>query len=184
MRSRACRGWTPRRVRSRRGSPACGKVYIAAQRGTPIPAGLALDKEGRPTTDPQALLNGGTMLPAGGVKGAALSFPMDIFGGVLTGAVFAGKVGNPHDDMDRMQDAGHLMIALKPDLFMPMAAFRARMDLLMAAVKAEPRMAGVDENFAPGEREARRVEERLKAGIPLPAQLAAALRADGPGAPF
>lgn len=163
---------------------ARGNVYIAAQRGTPIPEGLALDKEGRPTTDPQALLDGGTMLPAGGVKGAALSFLMDILGGVLTGAAFAGKVGNPHYDMDRMQDAGHLMIALKPDLFMPMEAFRARMDLLMAAVKAEPRMAGVDEIFAPGEREARRLEERLKGGIPLPPELAAALRAEGPGAPF
>ncbi len=48
---------------------ARGKIMVAAKQGKPIPLGWALDEDGQPTTDAQAAL-GGSMLPAGGVKGA------------------------------------------------------------------------------------------------------------------
>jgi LDH2 family malate/lactate/ureidoglycolate dehydrogenase len=75
---------------------ARGNVYIAAEKEASISAGLAYDADGHPTTDPRALIENGTMLPFGGVKGAALSMLMDILGGVLSGANFGGEVGNPH----------------------------------------------------------------------------------------
>lgn len=146
---------------------ARGNVYVAAQSGTPIPEGLALDSEGRPTTDPQKLIDGGTMLPFGGVKGAALSMLMDIFGGVLSGAAFAGGVANPHVQFERPQDVGHLFICFRPDLFMSMEQFKARMDELVVTTKAQPRADGFDEILMPGERESRRQAERSRAGIPL-----------------
>lgn len=146
---------------------ARGNVYVAAQAGKSIPPGLALDSEGRPTTDPNALINGGAMLPFGGVKGAALSMLMDIFGGVLSGAAFAGRVGNPHMNFDRPQNVGHLFICFRPDLFMPMAEFKARMDDLIVTMKAEPRADGFDEILVPGERELRSTQKRLREGIPL-----------------
>ncbi|MEQ8901564.1 MAG: Ldh family oxidoreductase [Roseovarius sp.] len=146
---------------------ARGNVYIAAQSGASIPAGLALDSEGRPTTDPKALIDGGTMLPFGGVKGAGLSMLMDIFGGVLSGAEFGGRVGNPHMDFDRPQNVGHLFLCFRPDLFMPMSEFRNRMDELVARVKQQPLADGFDEILIPGEREARCARQRETAGIPL-----------------
>ena len=51
---------------------ARGKVMAARQRGEAIPEGWALDREGRPTTDAEAAL-AGSMVPAGGAKGAALA---------------------------------------------------------------------------------------------------------------
>jgi LDH2 family malate/lactate/ureidoglycolate dehydrogenase len=154
---------------------ARGNVYIAAQAGQEIPPGLALDSEGRPTTDPQALIDGGSMLPFGGVKGAALSMLMDILAGVFSGAAFGGEVGNPHQTFDRPQNVGHLFLCMRTDLFMPADVFRARMDELILRMKAQPRAAGVDEILVPGEREARREQERLRVGIPLPPDVLASL---------
>jgi L-2-hydroxycarboxylate dehydrogenase (NAD+) len=147
---------------------ARGNVYVAAQAGKSILPGLALDSAGRPTTDPKALIDGGTMLPFGGVKGAALSMLMDILGGVFSGAAFGGDVGNPHMNFERPQDVGHLFICMRPDLYMPLDVFKARMDELIVRTKSQPRAEGFDEILIPGEREALRERERLAKGIPLP----------------
>ena len=146
---------------------ARGHVYMAAQAGSVIPSGLALDAEGLPTTDPNALINGGAMLPFGGVKGTALSMLMDILGGVLSGAAFAGQVGNPHSGFDRPQNVGHLFICFRPDLFMTREAFLSRMDELIVTMKAQPKAQGFDEILVPGERERRNEAERLVCGVPL-----------------
>jgi LDH2 family malate/lactate/ureidoglycolate dehydrogenase len=164
---------------------ARGNVYMASGAGETISPGLALDAEGRPTTNPQDLINGGTMLPFGGVKGAGLSMLMDILGGVLSGAGFAGRVGSPHQTFDRPQNVGHLFICFRPDLFMPMETFLARMDELIATMKAQPRAAGFDEILVPGEREARCQADRLAHGIPLTRAVFAALcKEAGTDAPF
>jgi L-2-hydroxycarboxylate dehydrogenase (NAD+) len=154
---------------------ARGHVYMAVQAGETIPPGLALDAGGHPTTDPRALIDGGTMLPFGGVKGAALSMLMDVLGGVLTGAAFAGGVGNPHHAFDRPQNVGHLFLCVRPDLFMPRDQFLERMDTLIRATKAQPLAAGFDEILIPGEREARCEAHRLAHGIPLTSDVLEAL---------
>lgn len=153
---------------------ARGKIRLAAQRGDPIPAGLALDSEGRPTTDARKAFEG-VCLPFGGHKGAALSMLMEILGGVFTGSAFAGDVINPHLDFSAPQNAGHFFVAIRPDLFMPMQEFRERMDTLVERVKACPRAEGFDEILMPGEPEAREHARRLTAGIPLTADIVAAL---------
>lgn len=62
----------------------------------PVPAlGYALDSEGRPATDPKAVLKGGgTVLPLGGPKGSGLAALVDVLAGVLSGAGFAGPVAD------------------------------------------------------------------------------------------
>src|ERR1700730_9372235 len=42
---------------------AQGEVLLAAQRGKRLPAGVALDAEGNPTTDPRAMLDGAHDIP-------------------------------------------------------------------------------------------------------------------------
>lgn len=149
---------------------ARGKIKAAMLRGEPIPLGLGLDSEGRPTTDAKAAFEG-VCLAFGGHKGAALAMLMDIMGGVFTGADFAGDVANPHLDFSARQNAGHVFMAIRPDLFMPMDAFRARMDTLVERVKACPRAEGFDEIMMPGEPEFRARAERLETGIPVTADV-------------
>ncbi len=153
---------------------ARGKIKLAAQRGEAIPEGLALDAEGRPTTDAAAAF-AGVCLPFGGAKGAGLAMLMDILCGVLTGAGYAGGVGNPHRDFDRPQDVGHFMLAIRPDLFMSESEFRARMDTLVERARAQPLAAGVDEILIPGEPERRSHARHLVDGVALDEQVRAQL---------
>ena len=143
---------------------ARGKIRKAARRGEPIPLGYALDAQGRNTTDANAALDG-VVLPIGGYKGSGLAMLMDLMGGVIAGAGFAGGVGNQFTDYDKPQNVGHVFMVMKPDLFVPQREFEARMKALVAAVHGAPRAEGFEEIIMPGEREARLEAERRRTGI-------------------
>jgi LDH2 family malate/lactate/ureidoglycolate dehydrogenase len=157
---------------------ARGKLRLAGQRGEPIPEGLALDAEGRPTTDGTKAAEGGVVLPFGGVKGAGISMLMEIFGGLFSGAAFAGQVANLFQDFSKPQDVGHFFLAIRPDLFMSMDAFEDRMDTLVERAKACSLAEGFDEILIPGEPESRTRERRMKTGIPVSADIVRALEAE------
>ena len=154
---------------------ARGRLKYAAQRGEAIAEGLALDKDGRPTTDGREAFEG-VMLPFGGVKGAGLSMLMDVLSGVLTGAAFGGEVRNPFKGLDAPQNTGHFFIALKADLFMPLARFEERMKVLAERVRSQPPAEGFEEILMPGEPEHRTEQRRLEQGIPLTADVVESLR--------
>ena len=145
---------------------ARGMLKFAAQRGEPIPGGLALDRSGRPTTDGKEAFEG-VVLPFGGVKGAALAMLMEVLSGVLTGAAFGGEVRNPFTGLDGPQGTGHFFLALKADLFMSLNEFKQRMQTLTERVKAQTLAEGFEEIQIPGEPEQRTEKLRLKNGIPL-----------------
>jgi LDH2 family malate/lactate/ureidoglycolate dehydrogenase len=144
---------------------ARGKIYKAKRRGEKIPLDWALDAQGRFTDDPGAALEG-VMLPMGGPKGSALAVMMDVFSGVLSGSAFAGHVTGPYD-FSQPADVGHFLVAIKPDLFVSAADFRARLEYLYQRVVGSEKMAGVDRVFFPGEIEQLNQEEREENGIPF-----------------
>jgi LDH2 family malate/lactate/ureidoglycolate dehydrogenase len=90
---------------------------------------------------------------------------MDIFGGVLSGAAIAGDVGDQYKDR-RPQNVGHFFLAMKPDLFVPLAEYRARMDALIARVRTCAPAEGFAEVLIAGEPELRHEAERRRHGIP------------------
>ena len=69
---------------------ARGKIMAAAKTGAPIPEGWALDTSGRVTVDPAAAL-AGSMVPAGGPKGAALALMVEILAGALAGPALSAE---------------------------------------------------------------------------------------------
>lgn len=154
---------------------ARGKVRLAAERGEAIAPGIALDAEGRPTTDARAAMEG-VLLPFGGAKGSGFAMLMEVMAGVLTGAAFGGDVKSLYFDFSGPQDVGHLFIAIRPDLFMPKDMFLARMDVLIERAKACPPAAGFEEVMVAGEPEARTRAARALTGIPLSAEVYEALR--------
>lgn len=163
---------------------ARGKIRLAAQRGDPIPLGLALDSEGNPTTDAQKAFEG-VCLPFGGAKGSALAMLMDILCGVFTGAAYGGDVKSLYFDFSGAQDVGHFFLAMRPNLFISSEEFARRMDILTDRVKGSPRASGVDEILMPGEPEFKCKERLLRAGIPLSRDVVDALKeeADKVGLP-
>ena len=144
---------------------ARGKFRLAEKRGEKIPDGFALDKDGKPTTDPTEALEG-VVLPIGGYKGSGIAMLMDILSGVVSGAGFAGGVRDQYTDWDGPQNVGHFFLAMQPGIFINEKEFRDRMDILVSEVKSNPLAQGHKEILIPGEKEAKLSEERKKNGIP------------------
>lgn len=81
-----------------------GEVIASVKKGATIPQGVAVDNQGNPTIDPQAVLEGGALLPFGGHKGLALSMMVQLLSGV-----FAGSSSLPIGDED---DWSHAFVAI------------------------------------------------------------------------
>jgi len=164
---------------------ARGKIYLAKNRGEPIPETWALTADGAPTTDPaEGVL--GVILPMAGHKGYAISFLMDVLSGALTGSSVGTGVHGPYE-ADRSSGCGHLFLALDPDAFGDRAGYEDRVRQLITEVKDVPRAQGFDEVFYPGEVEDRAEAANLAAGgVVLAEQSLADLRELGAeaGVPF
>ena len=92
---------------------ARGKIMAAKQKGAVIPDDWALDADGNPTTDPVKALDG-TMVPAGGVKGAALAMMVELLAAGLTGAQFGHQSSSLFDDKGKPPALGQMIIAIDP----------------------------------------------------------------------
>ncbi|GAA5150360.1 Ldh family oxidoreductase [Microbacterium pseudoresistens] len=162
---------------------AMGKVMVAQAEGRQVPADWGVDAGGNPTTDPHEIT---ALVPAGGPKGYALGFLVEILGGVLTGAAITHGIGNMYNDFSRPQDVGHFMIAMDPTRFIPFDDFTARMDALSAEAHSVSPAPGFSEVLVPGEPEERTSRTRAETGIPLAAATVDELRALGAdaGLPF
>ena len=145
---------------------ARGKIYLAKQKGQRIPEGWAISAAGAPTTDPAEAIDG-IILPMAQHKGYAIALMMDMLSGVLTGSGFGADVAGPYQ-AERRSRAGQMMIALNIEAMQPMAEFNARVEALIAQIKAVPLAQGFDEVFYPGEIEARNDIKNRREGLSLP----------------
>lgn len=141
-------------------------IALARQEGRVLPQGWGLDRQGRPSTDPAAVL-AGAMLPFGGHKGSALATMIEL----LAGPFIADRTSRQSADFDKGARAapchGELVIAFDPGLIG--AALGKGRDTSDAA---EDLFARIEQQGArlPGARRyaARSVSERDGIGIPKP----------------
>lgn len=114
---------------------ARGKVILAAKEGRQIPEGWALDKDGKPTTDPKAALEG-TMVPMGDAKGAALALMVEILSAALTGANFGFEAGSFLTPEGASPKVGQFLLAFDAD---PLSggSFSDRFEVLTRAILAQ-----------------------------------------------
>ncbi|GAA3598219.1 Ldh family oxidoreductase [Agrococcus terreus] len=153
---------------------ARGKLYLAKQRGEPIPSHWALDSEGAPTTDAVAGI-AGTIMPMAGHKGYAISFMMDLLSGALTGSAVGTGVIGPYMP-DGSSGAGHLMIAIDVAALGPVEDYDSRVDAMVREVRETPLAVGHDRIHHPGELEdLAEAAARAAGGVELPEQTIAEL---------
>ena len=145
-----------------------GKIRRAAKLGKKIPLGVALDKYGNPTTNPNKALQG-LQLPIAGFKGSGLAWMVDILAGVLTGSNHGGKVKDPFDDFSGPQNIGHLFIVFKANLFVNNYIKRIKENL--KRVKKLPKIKGVKRIYFPGENKVARLKENSKKEISIPSNI-------------
>ncbi len=142
-----------------------GKIRVAAREGGKIPEGVALDKFGKPTTDPKKALEG-VQLPIAGFRGSGLAWMVDILSGVLTGGNHAGRVKDPFTDFSGPQNIGHLFFVLKPNLFVG-NSFNKRIKDNIKTIKKLPKIKGVKEILYPGQSKYNRYKNNLKKEIKI-----------------
>lgn len=146
---------------------ARGKVFVAAQKGLKLPDGVALNKEGEPTTDPKEALEG-LLLPVGGPKGYGLSLIIDIMAGIMTGSNFGQTITSLYGDLKTAQDIGHFAVIINIDDFLPMGDFLAGMQRSREQLKGSKLAKGFTEIFLPGEIEANTLKLRAEHGVVIP----------------
>ena len=156
---------------------ARGKLKFAAKSGKKIPYGLALDKYGKPTNDGAKAFEG-IMLPFGGMKGAGISWMMDIIAGIFTGGFHSGNVKNQFgNDFSGPANVGHFIICLKADLFQNKKSFLKKIEYGIRKVKKLKKAKNFNEILHPGEPEFRAEQKNLKRGIVIPYEVANDLKA-------
>ena len=141
-------------------------LQFRARLGTPIPEGVALGPDGRPTTDATAARRGALLPfggPEGGYKGFGLALAMDALGALTAGM-------RPADAM-----SGYVFIAFKPDLFLPPDAYRHEVSRRIEAIKATPRQMGIQEIRIPGERSYATRARLVRDGIEIDRKIYTAL---------
>lgn len=149
---------------------ARGKIMVAAKQGKEIPLGWALDEAGQPTTDARAALRG-SMLPAGGVKGAMLALMVELLVTSLAGAQFGAEADSFFDDAGNRPRIGQLFLVLDPGAFAGSDTYAERVEALVRAM--------LDDEGArlPGARRHRAQTEAGEHGVEIPETLWSDLKA-------
>jgi len=148
---------------------ARGRVMVAAKQGKPIPLGWALDREGNPTTDAQAALEG-SMLPMGGTKGAMLALIVELLACALTGAAMGFEADSFFVDEGNRPRIGQAFLVIDPDALAGSNAYFDRVEPLIAVMMEDE---GVR---LPGARRDRLAAKAVKEGVEIPDALATQLR--------
>jgi LDH2 family malate/lactate/ureidoglycolate dehydrogenase len=143
---------------------ARGNIIAAQKKKQPIPENWALDRHGKPTTDPQEALLG-TVLTMAGHKGYALALMVEVFSSVLSGASIGPDIGSMYKDMDRKQGVGHFFCLFNIAAFLDLSDFKKRIDETIDRIKNSKRRPGVEEILVPGERSAKNVKVNNVQGI-------------------
>jgi len=144
---------------------AWNKVLNARIENHALDPGIAVDENGKPTTDPHraqaAIPLGG---PIYGYKGYGLAFAVDLMCGVMNGMTFGRHINSMYEDLQHPRKIGHLLVALDPDRFAGGAALESQVDALIADLRTQ------GDILYPGEPEEREMAERLAKGIPVDAE--------------
>lgn len=153
---------------------ANGDVRVARAEGRMLPPGTGVDRDGNPTGDPAAILDGGALVPFGGHKGSLISMMVELLCAGLGGGNFSWEFDWSTHPGAQTPHTGQLFICIDPARGGG-PPFGLRAETLIAQMRA----AGLD--HFPGERRHHTRAQRAE-GIPVSSGRMARLRALASGA--
>lgn len=133
-----------------------GEILKAKATSTQLPQGVAIDVEGRPTTDPEAALNGAILPFDKSIKSSGLAMMVELLGGVFPGAGFI--------DIDNENGGwGNIFIAMKPDLLISKEEFEGKVSQFVERMKKSKTIDGHSIRIT-GENTLKERDEMLRKG--------------------
>lgn len=155
---------------------AQGKVQVARSRGEQLPPGWAVDRNGNPTRDPEALVEGGALTPLGGDVSGHKGYGLGLASALIAGMAVVGDsdptlvAGAVSERRATSRDwlAGVALVAIDPGAFVDPDAYRSAVKTNLDAARRTPAADGVEDVLVPGDFEERTRRRRSAAGISLP----------------
>jgi (2R)-3-sulfolactate dehydrogenase (NADP+) len=114
-----------------------GKIMLAMQKGEKIPEGWALDRNGRPTTDPQEAIEHGSLFPIGGAKGAMLALAFELICAALTGSAIGPEADSFFVEQGNKPRIGHAFLAIDPGALTGHERYFERVEAVISAMLAD-----------------------------------------------
>lgn len=114
-----------------------GKIMLAMQKGEKIPEGWALDRNGKPTTDPKEAIEQGSLFPIGGAKGAMLALAFELICAALTGSAIGPEADSFFSDKGNKPKMGHAFLAIDPGALAGEDRYLERVETVIAAMLAD-----------------------------------------------
>ena len=96
-------------------SMAMGEVQVAKREGHKVPLGTGLTKDGKDTTDPAEIADGGVLLPFGGYKGSGIAMMVELLAGALVGDNFSYETAAKDNNDGGPPSGGEFILAISPD---------------------------------------------------------------------
>jgi (2R)-3-sulfolactate dehydrogenase (NADP+) len=115
-----------------------GKIMMAMRKGERIPEGWALDRHGRPTTDPREAIEHGSLFPVGGAKGAMLALMFELICAALTGAAIGPEADSFFAEEGNKPRIGQAFIAIDPSALAGMEKYWERTETIVATMLKDP----------------------------------------------
>ncbi len=143
---------------------ARGEVMIAAREGHSLPPGVGLDAQGAATTDPQAIIDGGVLLPFGGYKGASIALLVELLAAGLIGQAFSFEAKENDNGDGGPPRGGEFILAMDPSRF-------GDANWLAHAEGFFARLGGIAGVRLPGDRRYANRERNAAANIEVPRSL-------------
>ena len=115
-----------------------GKIMMAMRKGERIPQGWALDRHGKPTTDPKEAIEHGSLFPIGGAKGAMLALMFELLCTSLTGAAIGPEADSFFSEEGNRPRIGQAFIAIDPSALAGNEKYLERLETVLSAMQADP----------------------------------------------
>ena len=96
-------------------SMAMGEVQVAKREGHKVPLGTGLTKDGKGTTDPAEIADGGVLLPFGGYKGSGIAMMVELLAGALVGDNFSFETAAKDNNDGGPPSGGEFILAISPE---------------------------------------------------------------------
>ena len=96
-------------------SMAMGEVQVAKREGHKVPLGTGLTKNGKETTDPGEIADGGVLLPFGGYKGSGIAMMVELLAGALVGDNFSFETAAKDNNDGGPPSGGEFILAISPE---------------------------------------------------------------------